>query len=68
MKQYDAIYIGGAWVAPACAEEEAVRIANSTPYGLAGAVWSSNMEHALAEFCRVTSIQEPGGATPPEGR
>ena len=29
-------------------EDEAVRIANGTPYGLAGAVWSSSAERALA--------------------
>ena len=29
-------------------EDEAVRIANGTPYGLAGAVWSASAERALA--------------------
>ena len=28
-------------------EDDAVRIANSTPYGLAGAVWSADVDHAM---------------------
>jgi aldehyde dehydrogenase (NAD+) len=38
-------------------EDEAVRIANSTPYGLAGAVWSSDVEHALAVARRLRTGQ-----------
>ena len=38
-------------------EDEAVRIANATPYGLAGAVWSSDVEHALAVAKRLRTGQ-----------
>ncbi|MBX6748301.1 MAG: aldehyde dehydrogenase family protein [Micromonosporaceae bacterium] len=38
-------------------EDEAVRIANGTPYGLAGAVWSSDVEHALAVARRLRTGQ-----------
>ena len=38
-------------------EEEAIRIANGTPYGLAGAVWSSDVEHALAVARRLRTGQ-----------
>lgn len=38
-------------------EEEAVRIANGTPYGLAAAVWSGDPAHALALARRLRSGQ-----------
>ncbi|HWF57810.1 MAG TPA: aldehyde dehydrogenase family protein [Candidatus Dormibacteraeota bacterium] len=41
-----------------CADEdEAVRIANSTRYGLAGAVWSADREHAMAVARRLRTGQ-----------
>ncbi len=38
-------------------EDEAVRIANGTPYGLAGAVWSADTERALAFARRLRTGQ-----------
>jgi aldehyde dehydrogenase (NAD+) len=38
-------------------EEQAVRIANDTPYGLAGAVWSSDPERALGVARRLRTGQ-----------
>ncbi|MGI5237463.1 aldehyde dehydrogenase family protein [Dactylosporangium sp. CA-139066] len=48
-------------------EDEAVRIANSTPYGLAGAVWSADREHAVAVARRLRTGQVDinGGAFNP---
>ncbi|GAA4254668.1 aldehyde dehydrogenase family protein [Dactylosporangium darangshiense] len=48
-------------------EDEAVRIANSTPYGLAGAVWSVDREHAVAVARRLRTGQVDinGGAFNP---
>jgi betaine-aldehyde dehydrogenase len=45
-------------------EEEAVRIANDTPYGLAGAVWSADDAHAqrVARRIRAGQIDVNGGA------
>ena len=41
-----------------CADEDdAVRIANSTQYGLAGAVWSADVDHALAVARRLRTGQ-----------
>ncbi len=41
-----------------CADEEdAVRIANSTQYGLAGAVWSADVDHAVAVGRRLRTGQ-----------
>ncbi len=41
-----------------CADEEdAVRIANSTQYGLAGAVWSADVDHAVAVARRLRTGQ-----------
>jgi aldehyde dehydrogenase (NAD+) len=41
-----------------CADEDdAVRIANSTQYGLSGAVWSGDVEHALAVARRLRTGQ-----------
>ncbi|WP_327009407.1 aldehyde dehydrogenase family protein [Dactylosporangium sp. NBC_01737] len=38
-------------------EDDAVRIANGTPYGLAGSVWSGSQEHALAVARRMRTGQ-----------
>ena len=38
-------------------EDDAVRIANGTPYGLAGAVWSADTDHALAVARRLRTGQ-----------
>jgi betaine-aldehyde dehydrogenase len=38
-------------------EDDAVRIANGTPYGLAGAVWADNLDHAIAFARRVQTGQ-----------
>jgi aldehyde dehydrogenase (NAD+) len=38
-------------------EDDAVRIANGTPYGLAGSVWSGSQEHALAVARRLRTGQ-----------
>jgi aldehyde dehydrogenase (NAD+) len=45
-------------------EDEAVAIANGTPYGLAGAVWSADQEHAVqvARRLRVGQVEINGGA------
>jgi betaine-aldehyde dehydrogenase len=45
-------------------EEDAVRIANDTPYGLAGAVWSADEAHAqrVARRMRAGQIDINGGA------
>ena len=45
-------------------EEEAVRIANDSPYGLAGAVWSGDEAHAqkVARRIRAGQIDVNGGA------
>jgi acyl-CoA reductase-like NAD-dependent aldehyde dehydrogenase len=48
-------------------EDDAVRIANSTPYGLAGGVWSADSERAIAIARRIRSgqIEINGGAFNP---
>jgi aldehyde dehydrogenase (NAD+) len=38
-------------------EEEGVRIANDTPYGLAAAVWSADQDHAVAVARRIKAGQ-----------
>lgn len=45
-------------------EEEAIRIANDTPYGLAGAVWSKDEQHAqkVARRIRAGQVDVNGGA------
>ncbi len=45
-------------------EDEAVAIANGTPYGLAGAVWSADQEHAVqvARQLRAGQVEINGGA------
>jgi aldehyde dehydrogenase (NAD+) len=44
-------------VIPYADEDEAVEIANGTPYGLAGAVWSADPEHAVAVARRLRTGQ-----------
>jgi aldehyde dehydrogenase (NAD+) len=48
-------------------EDDAVRIANSTPYGLAGGVWSGDDERAIAVARRIRTgqIEINGGAFNP---
>jgi acyl-CoA reductase-like NAD-dependent aldehyde dehydrogenase len=48
-------------------EDDAVRIANSTPYGLAGGVWSADSERAIAIARRIRTgqIEINGGAFNP---
>ena len=48
-------------------EDDAVRIANSTPYGLAGGVWSADSERAIAVARRLRTgqIEINGGAFNP---
>ena len=45
-------------------EDEAVEIANGTPYGLAAAVWSADQEHAVAVARRLRAgqVEVNGGA------
>jgi|SRR5215472_5894966 len=45
-------------------EDEALAIANGTPYGLAGAVWSADQEHAVrvARRLRAGQVEVNGGA------
>ena len=45
-------------------EDEAVEIANGTPYGLAAAVWSADQEHAvtIARRLRAGQVEVNGGA------
>jgi acyl-CoA reductase-like NAD-dependent aldehyde dehydrogenase len=38
-------------------DDDAVSIANGTPYGLAGAVWSADRDHALAVARRMRTGQ-----------
>lgn len=45
MADQNAFYIGGGWVAPSC--NDAVRIANDSDYGLAGSVWTADVEQGL---------------------
>ncbi len=51
-------------VLPYGSEDEAVEIANSTPYGLAAAVWSADQEHAVAvgRRLRAGQVEINGGA------
>jgi aldehyde dehydrogenase (NAD+) len=44
-------------VIPYTDEDEAVEIANGTPYGLAGAVWSADQDHAVAVARRLRTGQ-----------
>jgi aldehyde dehydrogenase (NAD+) len=48
-------------------EDDAVRIANDTVYGLAGGVWSGDQEHAVAVAKRIRTgqIEINGGAFNP---
>ena len=44
-------------IIPFDSEEQAVSIANDSPYGLAGGVWSGDPEHALAIARRIRTGQ-----------
>jgi aldehyde dehydrogenase (NAD+) len=44
-------------IEPADSEEDAVRIANDTIYGLAGGVWSADKDHAVAVARRMRTGQ-----------
>ena len=44
-------------VLPYSYEDEAVEIANGTPYGLAGAVWSADQDRAVAVARRLRTGQ-----------
>ncbi|MBT2228525.1 aldehyde dehydrogenase family protein [Nonomuraea sp. NEAU-A123] len=54
-------------IIPYTSEEQAVRIANDTPYGLAGAVWAGTQERAVAVARRLRTGQVAinGGAFNP---
>ncbi|MEU4228942.1 aldehyde dehydrogenase family protein [Nonomuraea sp. NPDC026600] len=54
-------------IIPYTSEDQAVRIANDTPYGLAGAVWAGTQEHAVAVARRLRTGQVAinGGAFNP---
>ena len=54
-------------IQPYDTEEDAVRIANDSAYGLAGGVWSGDQEHAIAVAKRIRSgqIEINGGAFNP---
>jgi betaine-aldehyde dehydrogenase len=59
-------------IMPYDTEEEAVRIANDTVYGLAGGVWAGDKEHAerVARQVRAGQVEVNGGgfnATAPFG-
>ena len=51
-------------VIPYASEDEAVTIANGTPYGLAAAVWSADQDHAVAVARRLRAgqVEVNGGA------
>jgi aldehyde dehydrogenase (NAD+) len=51
-------------VIPYSSEDEAVEIANGTPYGLAAAVWSADQDHAvaIARRLRAGQVEVNGGA------
>jgi aldehyde dehydrogenase (NAD+)/betaine-aldehyde dehydrogenase len=55
-------------IIPYDSEDEAVAIANDTPYGLAAGVWSGSEEHAtkIARRLRAGQIEVNGGAFNPE--
>jgi aldehyde dehydrogenase (NAD+) len=54
-------------IIPCDDEDDAVRIANDSPYGLSGAVWSGDEEHALsvARRIRTGQVDINGGAFNP---
>ena len=54
-------------IQPYQGEDDAVRIANSTPYGLAGGVWSADNDRAIAVARRIRTgqIEINGGAFNP---
>jgi acyl-CoA reductase-like NAD-dependent aldehyde dehydrogenase len=54
-------------ILPYDTEEDAIRIANDTPYGLSGGVWGADKDHAMAVARRIRSgqIEVNGGAFNP---
>jgi acyl-CoA reductase-like NAD-dependent aldehyde dehydrogenase len=54
-------------ILPYDSEDEAVEIANGTPYGLAGGVWGGSQEHAeqIARRLRTGQVEVNGGAFNP---
>jgi acyl-CoA reductase-like NAD-dependent aldehyde dehydrogenase len=53
-------------VIPYADEEDAVRIANDSQYGLGGGVWSADLDHAMAVARRIrTGLVMVNGAPPP---
>jgi acyl-CoA reductase-like NAD-dependent aldehyde dehydrogenase len=54
-------------ILPYDSEDEAVEIANGTPYGLAGGVWAGSQEHAeaVARRLRTGQVEVNGGAFNP---
>ena len=54
-------------ILPYDTEDEAVEIANGTPYGLAGGVWAGSQEHAeqVARRLRTGQVEVNGGAFNP---
>jgi acyl-CoA reductase-like NAD-dependent aldehyde dehydrogenase len=54
-------------IQPYDGEDDGVRIANDSPYGLAGGVWSGDQEHAIAVAKRIRTgqIEINGGAYNP---
>ena len=54
-------------IIPYDTEEEAIAIANDTDYGLAGAVWAGDKEHAeaVARRLRTGQVEVNGGGSTP---
>jgi len=54
-------------IIPYDTEEEAIEVANDTPYGLAGGVWAGSQEHAIeiAQRLRTGQVDVNGGSFNP---